>query len=112
MINITPDTTAVNPDRTGNRVNRCAAQSAKVDDEGVVPDPKTATVMTTAPDGERQYVVAGVRHAGQHVGHIGDLNDGERVSIHCAVVHGTCLVVPRIVCGDDGASDSGKIIYS
>ena len=59
--------------------------------------------MTTALDGERQHVVAGVRHAGQHVGHIGDLNDGERVSIHCAAVHGACLVVPRIVCGDDGA---------
>ena len=51
----------------------------------------TATVMTTALDGERQHVVAGVRHAGQHVGHIGDLNDGERVSIHCGVVHGRAL---------------------
>jgi hypothetical protein len=46
MINVAPDTTTVDPDRTGHRVNRCAPQPAEVDDEGVVPDRETATVVT------------------------------------------------------------------
>jgi hypothetical protein len=55
-------------------------------------------------------VVARIRHAGDHVGHIGTLHDCERVAIHCAVVDRSRLVIPRIVWSDDRASDSGKII--
>jgi orotidine-5'-phosphate decarboxylase len=110
MINIAPDTTAVDADRTGRRVNRCAAQAAEVDDEGIVPDPETATMVTTATDGERQYVVPCVRHAGDHVGHVGTPHDRERTSIYCAVVDGSRGVILRIRGGDDHASDSGKII--
>ena len=112
MINIAPYTTGVDPDRTGRWVNRCAAQAAEVDDEGVVPNPETATMVTTAPDGERQHVVAGVRHAGNHVGYVGAPYDREWVTIHCAVVDGSRRVVLRIGSGDDLASYSGKIINS
>jgi hypothetical protein len=69
-------------------------------------------VVTAAADGERQHVVARVRHAGHDVGDIGALHDRERVSIHCAVVDGSGLVVLRIRSGDDLASNPSKIIYS
>ena len=111
MINITPDTTTVDPDRTGHRVNRCTAKAAQVDDEGLVPNPETATMVPTAADGERQHIVAGVRHAGDHVSDIGAAHDRERVSIYCAVVDGSCRVILRIRSGDDLAADSDKIIY-
>jgi hypothetical protein len=110
MINITPNTSAVDPDRTGHRVDRGAPEAAEVDHERVIPHPETATMVTTATNGERQHVVARVRHAGKHVGHVGAPHDREWVTIHCAVVDSARRVVFRIGSGDDLASDSGKII--
>ena len=62
MIYIAPDATGVDTDRTGRRVNCGTAKAAEVDGEGVVPNPETATMVPTAADGERQHIVAGVRH--------------------------------------------------
>jgi len=67
-------------------------------------------VMTAAADGNRQHVLAGVRHTGDHIGYIGAPYDRQRVSIHCAVVDSSRRVIPRIIWGDDRAADSGKII--
>jgi hypothetical protein len=110
MINIAPDTTAIDPDRAGHGINRCAAQATEVDDESVVPDRETTTMVTTATDGERQDVVAGVRHADHHVGHVGAPYDRERASIYCAVVDGSCRFILRIRRSNDCATKSLKII--
>jgi hypothetical protein len=68
-------------------------------------------MVTTATDGERYYVVAGMRDAADHVGYVGYSHDREWVAIHGAVVDGACFVVLRIGSGDDLASNSCKIIY-
>ena len=73
-----------------------APQAAKVDDEGVVPDPETAAMVTRRRGWRAAARVAGVRHAGHHVGDVGAPNDRERVSINCAVVHGPRRVILRI----------------
>ena len=54
---------------------------------------ESATVVTAATDGQRHHVLAGVRHAGHHVGDIGAPHDCERVSIYCAVVDSSRLVI-------------------
>jgi hypothetical protein len=69
-------------------------------------------MVTTAPNGQRQHVVVGVRHTCQHVGHVGAPHNPERVTIHRAVVNGPRGIVFRIGSGDDLASDSCKIINS
>jgi hypothetical protein len=69
-------------------------------------------MVTTAADGQRQDLIAGVRHTGHDVGDVGAPHNREWVAIHCAVVDGSRRVVLRIGSGDDLASDSGKIINS
>ena len=110
MIDIAPDATGIDPDSTSRRVDRGAAKATEVDDEGVVPNPKTAAMVATAANGERQHAVASVGDACHDVGDIGAPHNRERVSINCAVVDGPRRVVLRIGSGDDLASDSGKII--
>ena len=67
-------------------------------------------MVPSATDGERQHIVAGIRHAGNHVGDVGAAHDCERVSIYCAVVDGPRLVILRIGSGNDLAADYGKIL--
>jgi hypothetical protein len=67
-------------------------------------------MVPTATDGERQHIVAGIRHASDHIGYVGAPHNREWVTIHCAVVDGSRRVVLRIGSGDDLASNSGKII--
>jgi hypothetical protein len=107
-----PDTAAVDTDCARLWIDRGTAEAAEIDDKGVVPDPKTATVVSAATDGERQHVLAGVCDAGQHVGHVSAAHDCQRVAINGAVVDGARRVIARIFWGDDHAADSGKIIYA
>jgi hypothetical protein len=110
MIDIAPDTAAVGSNGACLGVDRRATEATEVDDEGVVPDAETTAVVTAAADRERQHVLTRVRDAGHDIGDIGALHDGERVSIHCAVVNRTRRVIARIRRGDDRTSNSGKVV--
>ena len=110
MINITPDATGVDSNGASLRIDRGAAEAAKVNDEGVVPDAESTAVVCAASDGQRQHVVARVCHAGHHVSDISAPHDRERVTIHCTVVDSSGRLIARIICGDDRAAYIGKII--
>lgn len=96
MVNIAPGTAAVDPYGVGCGVHGGAPQATEVDDERVIPDTKTASVVRTSADGERHVMLPREVDAGDHIGDVGAPNEGSRPPVDRSVIDGPGLVVPRV----------------
>jgi hypothetical protein len=83
------------------RVDADAAHPAEVQDEPVVAGPEAGDAVAAAPHRQRQAVVAGQVHRGDHVGDPGGADDHRRVAVDQAVVDPP----RRLVVGVAGADD-------
>jgi hypothetical protein len=108
LVQVTEQSTATDTNDVPLRIDHDGVEGAEVDDEPVVTHAVAGNAMSTTPDSQAQLALLSERDGRRHITVRGTLHDHSRPAIDPGIPYAACLVVVRVLAGDDPASETGS----
>jgi hypothetical protein len=108
-VDVAPGGAAPDSDRVRVRIDNHVGHPGEVDDDAVVDDAQSGTVVAAAADGDRRVVGACEGKCARDVRGARAAHDQRRMPVDHRVVDGARLVVARIAGADDAVVEIGEV---